>query len=274
MRGALFLLLLAFFSFFLFFCGSRRLRKRSAPSASTFCALLSSQAKVSIRASAMFAFGSQGLHAERLASWLRRDAVNSFFLLLLCDRRLDRSTKGFFLSQSKPFPKPQRAVIATLGPACRDVETLKDMLEAGMSCARVDLTVRKGERKERDTKTRKKERGERIDARRCRLLFRSPLERAESASPPPNLQPLIFPPFSPLLSPPFSSSAPPPKNNNDNSTAPSPTTSSPSPTSTPPAPPRESPAPSSSTRSGASCSSSASRRSTPTAGPSSASPSR
>ena len=77
MRGALFLLLLAFF--FLFFCGSRRLRKRSAPSASTFRALLSSQATVSIRASAMFAFGSQGLHAERLASWLRRDAVDSFF---------------------------------------------------------------------------------------------------------------------------------------------------------------------------------------------------
>lgn len=33
-------------------------------------------------------------------------------------------------------------VIATLGPACRDVDVLKAMLQAGMSCARVDLTVR------------------------------------------------------------------------------------------------------------------------------------
>lgn len=43
------------------------------------------------------------------------------------------------LSFVKTLPSP--TVIATLGPACRDVETLKDMLEAGMSCARVDLTV-------------------------------------------------------------------------------------------------------------------------------------
>lgn len=33
------------------------------------------------------------------------------------------------------------AVIATLGPSCRDVETLVAMMEAGMTAARVDLTV-------------------------------------------------------------------------------------------------------------------------------------
>jgi hypothetical protein len=33
------------------------------------------------------------------------------------------------------------AVMATLGPACREVEVLCKMLEEGMSCARVDLTV-------------------------------------------------------------------------------------------------------------------------------------
>ena len=43
---------------------------------------------------------------------------------------------------ASPSPlSPTRTVIATLGPACRDVETLKAMLEAGMACARVDLTV-------------------------------------------------------------------------------------------------------------------------------------
>ena len=33
------------------------------------------------------------------------------------------------------------AVICTLGPACRDVETLVELLEAGMTAARIDLTV-------------------------------------------------------------------------------------------------------------------------------------
>ena len=33
------------------------------------------------------------------------------------------------------------AVICTLGPSCRDVETLVELLEAGMTAARVDLTV-------------------------------------------------------------------------------------------------------------------------------------
>lgn len=33
------------------------------------------------------------------------------------------------------------AVIATLGPACRDVDTLVTLLEAGLSAARIDLTV-------------------------------------------------------------------------------------------------------------------------------------
>ncbi|KAK9804986.1 hypothetical protein WJX73_008258 [Symbiochloris irregularis] len=42
-------------------------------------------------------------------------------------------------------PKPAQEswgtkVIATIGPACRDVETLAKMLKAGMACARVDLT--------------------------------------------------------------------------------------------------------------------------------------
>lgn len=32
-------------------------------------------------------------------------------------------------------------VVCTLGPACRDVETLVQLLEAGMTGARVDLTV-------------------------------------------------------------------------------------------------------------------------------------
>ena len=172
MRGALFLLLLAFF--FLFFsaalvaCESvwRRVRvlfvlcspvkpryrygpAQCSPSVVRVCTLKGSRA---------------GYDATPLTLFF-------FFFFAIEDSTAQPKA---FSSQSKPFPKPQRAVIATLGPACRDVETLKDMLEAGMSCARVDLTVRKGERKERDTKTRKKERGERIDARRCRLLFRSP----------------------------------------------------------------------------------------------------
>lgn len=33
------------------------------------------------------------------------------------------------------------AVICTLGPSCRDVETLIELLEAGMTAARIDLTV-------------------------------------------------------------------------------------------------------------------------------------
>ena len=33
-------------------------------------------------------------------------------------------------------------VIATIGPACHEVEQLVELLECGMSCARVDLTVR------------------------------------------------------------------------------------------------------------------------------------
>ena len=33
------------------------------------------------------------------------------------------------------------AVIGTLGPSCRDVETLVAMLDAGMTAARIDLTV-------------------------------------------------------------------------------------------------------------------------------------
>lgn len=32
-------------------------------------------------------------------------------------------------------------VVGTLGPACRDVETLVELLNAGMTAARVDLTV-------------------------------------------------------------------------------------------------------------------------------------
>ena len=35
-----------------------------------------------------------------------------------------------------------RAVIVTIGPSCQDVDTLCQLLEAGASCARVDLTVR------------------------------------------------------------------------------------------------------------------------------------
>ena len=44
-------------------------------------------------------------------------------------------------------PAPSRAVPAaskvacTLGPACRDVDTLEKLLNAGMTAARVDLTV-------------------------------------------------------------------------------------------------------------------------------------
>ena len=35
-----------------------------------------------------------------------------------------------------------RAVIATIGPASQDVDTLVRLLEAGVTCCRVDLTVR------------------------------------------------------------------------------------------------------------------------------------
>ena len=33
-------------------------------------------------------------------------------------------------------------IVCTLGPACRDVETLMKLINAGMTAARVDLTVR------------------------------------------------------------------------------------------------------------------------------------
>ena len=33
------------------------------------------------------------------------------------------------------------AVVVTLGPSCRSVEVLTALLEAGMACARIDLTV-------------------------------------------------------------------------------------------------------------------------------------
>lgn len=36
------------------------------------------------------------------------------------------------------------AVIATIGPASQSVEVLCKMLEAGMTCIRLDLTVRPG----------------------------------------------------------------------------------------------------------------------------------
>ena len=52
----------------------------------------------------------------------------------LCDRRRSRP-------QTNPVFPSHPTVIATLGPACRDVDVLKTMLQAGMSCARVDLTV-------------------------------------------------------------------------------------------------------------------------------------
>lgn len=32
-------------------------------------------------------------------------------------------------------------VVVTLGPSCRSVEVLTALLEAGMACARIDLTV-------------------------------------------------------------------------------------------------------------------------------------
>ena len=32
-------------------------------------------------------------------------------------------------------------IIATIGPACHEVDQLVELLECGMSCARVDLTV-------------------------------------------------------------------------------------------------------------------------------------
>ena len=34
-----------------------------------------------------------------------------------------------------------RAVVVTIGPACQDVDTLCNLLEAGATCARCDLTV-------------------------------------------------------------------------------------------------------------------------------------
>ena len=78
---------------------------------------------------------AQGLGRRGLKSSLPRDAFFRFSF-----RRTFRSDRSpLSLSFVKTLPSP--TVIATLGPACRDVETLKDMLEAGMSCARVDLTV-------------------------------------------------------------------------------------------------------------------------------------
>ena len=44
----------------------------------------------------------------------------------------------------KPCAQMQAAskIVCTLGPACRDVETLMKLINAGMTAARVDLTVR------------------------------------------------------------------------------------------------------------------------------------
>ena len=46
-------------------------------------------------------------------------------------------------SSIKPCPQLQAAskIVCTLGPACRDVETLMKLINAGMTAARVDLTV-------------------------------------------------------------------------------------------------------------------------------------
>ena len=54
--------------------------------------------------------------------------------------------------QLRPLSRRQRvlraagaasAVIATIGPASQDVDTLALMLEAGVTCMRMDLTVRR-----------------------------------------------------------------------------------------------------------------------------------
>lgn len=57
-----------------------------------------------------------------------------------------------FFSQPRPTPlqffylskiKKKKTVVITIGPACHDVDTLCDLLNAGATVARCDLTVRK-----------------------------------------------------------------------------------------------------------------------------------
>ena len=69
-------------------------------------------------------------------------------------RQVDTDTPVLPTRHAPPLSLPRRseadrfldttvpAVIATLGPSCRDYEVLVEMLQAGMSCARIDLTVR------------------------------------------------------------------------------------------------------------------------------------
>jgi len=97
MRGALFLLLLAFF--FLFFsaalvaCESVRRRVR-------VLFVLCSPVKPRYRYGPAQCSPSVVRVCTLKGSRAGYDAMplTLFFLLLLCDRRLDRSTKGFFLS--------------------------------------------------------------------------------------------------------------------------------------------------------------------------------
>lgn len=47
------------------------------------------------------------------------------------------------VDEEKLHPGAGSKLLITLGPSCQDVDTLVRMLEAGVTCARIDLTVRR-----------------------------------------------------------------------------------------------------------------------------------
>lgn len=56
---------------------------------------------------------------------------------------LENSDVTSILNPAGPAPHiAGTKVIATIGPACHEVEQLVELLQCGMSCARIDLTVR------------------------------------------------------------------------------------------------------------------------------------
>ena len=56
---------------------------------------------------------------------------------------LDNDDVPSILNPAGPAPHiAGTKVIATIGPACHEVEQLVELLEGGMACARIDLTGR------------------------------------------------------------------------------------------------------------------------------------
>jgi hypothetical protein len=55
---------------------------------------------------------------------------------------LEQDDVPSILNPASPTPHiAGTKIIATIGPACHEVDQLVELLECGMSCARIDLTV-------------------------------------------------------------------------------------------------------------------------------------